>query len=316
MKTVQQQILQVLSYFDMFSYPLLAAEIREYLISPVSKQALQDELDQLQQQEMVFKLDSFYALQDDIFMAIRRHNGNRYAAGELKKAAKAAKILYRFPFVKGLAISGSLSKNYADENSDIDFFIITAPNRLWIARTLMHIFYKWAVLTGRSRLFCMNYYVDETAMQIPEQNIFTAMEIVTLLPAAGLDCLEHFTKANNWIKEYFPVAAVKNPLLQKSKKGFLSIFAEKLLSGKTGDLLDNWLFKLTRRHWQQKKQQQKKNAKGICAGMLADKHFAKPNPVNFQQKILSGYDQKLQVLNHKMQYHMNVPLRSFSFAVK
>ena len=313
---MQQQILQVLSYFDMFSYPLLAAEIREYMPLPVSKQVLQQELDDMQQQELVYKLDDFYAVQDDIFMATRRNNGNRCAAAELKKAAKAARVLYRFPFVNGLAISGSLSKNYADENSDIDFFIITAPNRLWIARTLMHIFYKWAVFTGRSRMFCMNYYVDETALHIPEENIFTAMEIVTLLPAAGLDCIENFTNANNWVKDYFPAAAAKTPILSKTKKGWIRVLAEKILSGNLGNLLDNWLLRLTRKHWRQKKQQQKKNTKGICTGMLADKHFAKPNPVNFQQKILVSYDQKLQQLNRKVHHSIVSPTSSFSFAVK
>ncbi len=295
---LQQNILKTLSYFDIFHYPLLATEIREYLPEAISLQELQQELDAMQYHEMIFKLDEFYALRDDLFLAIRRRNGNRLAATELTNAAKAARRLFKFPFVKGLAISGSLSKNYADENTDIDFFIITQTNRLWIARTLMHVFFKWALFTKQDRLYCMNYYIDESAMEIPEQNIFTAMEIITLIPAAGTGCVEGFMQANKWTATHFPLAVSKNALLQKSRKGIAGFIAEKILSGKLGNYIDNRLFKMTARHWQQKKSQLKINAKGICTGMLAGKHFAKPDPKNFQYKILSQYENRLKNIDY------------------
>jgi predicted nucleotidyltransferase len=51
------------------------------------------------------------------------------AVKHIKKAKAVAKFLSWFPYIRGIAISGSLSKNFADENSDLDFFIITAANR-------------------------------------------------------------------------------------------------------------------------------------------------------------------------------------------
>jgi Nucleotidyltransferase domain len=291
---LQQNILKVLSYFDIFNYPLLAAEITCYLEVPSSIHHVNKELETLQQKNLVFKLDEFYSLKDDIFMAIRRRDGNRLAVPEMEKAKKAAALLYQFPFVKGLAISGSLSKNFADENSDIDFFIITKANRLWIARTLMHIFYKWAAFRKQQRLFCMNYYVDETALEIPEKNIFTAMEIVTLIPLKGSDCISRFMDANKWTKSYFPETAIKEQTGMPDKKGLLGRIAEKLLSGNWGNALDNWLLALTGKHWQQKKQQLKVNNKGIFTSMLADKHYAKPDPKNFQHKILLQYETRVK----------------------
>src|SRR6202022_4223033 len=93
--------------------------------------------------------------------------------------------------------------------SDIDFFIITKANRLWIARTLMHLFKKLTFLTGHQGWYCMNYYVDEEALQIEEKNIFTATELITLLPVCGNGTMEEFFRANNWASSYFPNYAIR-----------------------------------------------------------------------------------------------------------
>ena len=312
---LQQNILQVLAYFDVFHYPLLAEEIASYLQQPVTTAVINNELENLQQQNRIYRLDNFYSLRDDVFLAIRRKNGNLLAAQEMKKAARSASVLYQFPFVKGLAISGSLSKNYADENTDIDFFIITAPNRVWIARTLMHIFYKWAVLTKKQRLYCMNYYISEEALLIPEQNIFTAMEIITLIPVKGEAVVADFVRTNKWVKTYFPNETVKPIISLENKKGFIRRVTEFFLQGKTGNKIDNWLYKLTAWHWQQNRQQQKLNNKGVLTSMLAEKQFAKPDPKNFQQKILQQYEAKINELNNGIQTKPYV-VKQFSFAGK
>src|SRR5690606_3777846 len=91
-------------------------------------------------------------------------------------ARKKAKLISQFPFVRGVMASGSLSKGYADEKSDIDFFIITIPNRLWIARTLL-VLYKRIFLLNSHKFFCVNYFVDEKHLGIEEKNLFTATEL-------------------------------------------------------------------------------------------------------------------------------------------
>jgi predicted nucleotidyltransferase len=286
-------ILKTLAYFDIFHYPLTNEEIRNFCGIHASQFCIDEQLQQLIKGESIYKVDEFYSLHDNLFLAVRRHNGNRKALGEMAKALKASAILYRFPFVEGLALSGSLSKNYADENSDIDFFIITKANRLWIARTLMHLFYKLALIAGRQRLFCMNYYVDENGFEIEEKNIFTATEIVTLIPVQGVNVVKGFTNKNDWVREYFPAKQFNHITEQEINKGWLRRVVEKILSGSAGNAVDNWLMKMTAKHWQKKDDKKNINAKGICMGMLAGKHFSKPNPKNFQHKVLEQYDSKV-----------------------
>ena len=85
-----------------------------------------------------------------------------------------------FPFVRGVFLSGSISKGFMSESDDIDYFIITAPGRLWLTRTLL-ILFKKIFLFNSFRNFCLNYFIDSENLYIPEHNRYTATEIVFLI---------------------------------------------------------------------------------------------------------------------------------------
>ena len=72
-----------------------------------------------------------YTLRNDQYLIVRRNEGNKKAAEPIKIAEKVGGMLIHFPYVRGIAISGpTFEKNFADDTSDIDLFIITAKNRL------------------------------------------------------------------------------------------------------------------------------------------------------------------------------------------
>ena len=290
MNNSRNNILKTLAYFNIFQYPLTREELFHFHGEQTDRSVLSESLQSLLTDKKVFKLDEFYSLQNSIALAERRRTGNNNAAAEMKNALKAAKILSRFPYVKGLAISGSLSKNYADEHTDVDFFIITSANRLWIARTLMHLFYKLAYFSGKQRWFCMNYYIDEAGLEISEKNIFTAMEIVTLIPMQGMHTFNDFISSNQWTKTYFPLASFSASNAPEIRKGLFRTLTEKIFNTGFGNRVDNWLMKITNRRWQKKSLKNKKNRRGGLLGMLADKHYSKPDPKNFQQKVLDKYN--------------------------
>jgi predicted nucleotidyltransferase len=295
-----QNILKTLGYFDLFQYPLTVEEIYHFNPAPVSIAAVNNELVLLLTDKIIFKLDRFYSLQNNNFLSERRRNGNTLAAEHLKTAYRVAKFLSRFPYVKAICVSGSLSKNFATHKTDIDFFIITAANRLWIARTCMHLYKKLTFLTGRQNWFCMNYYVDEEAMEIREKNIFTAMEIVTLLPMHGKQCLDEFIGQNRWTDSFFPLKNFNNNAAPHLKKGWFSKLIEQIFSGKMGDYADIQLMQITDKRWQQKVQKQQLNSRGGTIGMSVDRHFSKPDPKNFQDKVIKAYYKKTEeILQHK-----------------
>lgn len=297
---LRSSILKVVAYFDLFNYPVSAEEILFFLDQEVSEPALNQALEALADGKHLFRLGSFYSLRDDGRAAERRIKGNQHAAELLVIADRVSRFLYQFPYVRGVGISGSLSKHYAEEGADIDYFIITRSNRLWIARTFMHLFKKWSYLTGKQHWYCMNYYVDEEALEIAEKNIFTATELITLLPACGNGGLVKFFDANNWATDYFPhyrqrqrEAAIYPP------PGLLKRLLEKLFDNKAGDRLDDFFRRLTSRRWKDKEERGVLNEKGNRMSLKTDKHFSRPNPEVFQQKILTVYSEKLKELEVK-----------------
>jgi len=249
---------------------------------------------------MVYHFDKFYTLKNEYFLVERRLQGNARAAKMIGIARKVSNLLARFPFVKGIAISGSLSKNFADEDSDIDFFVITAKNRLWIARTLMHCFKKLTFLVKREHYFCMNYYIDEEELHIREKNIYTAIEIATLMPAHGDTTFEQFYMANNWTRNYLPNKYMRLTTAKSLKRSWLKRTFEWLFNNRFGNALDDLLMRITVERWDKKRQEKKLNIKGLIMGMDAGKHYAKPDPKNFQEKLILKYQLKLsQILEHR-----------------
>jgi len=285
----RQHILNTLAYFDIFRYPLNREELRRFHGQPASQEDVDDAIRSLVERNLIYPVDAFFSLHDDQVLAARRKEGNRLAQAQMRTAHKAARILSRFPFVKALAISGSLSKNFADENTDVDFFIITSANRLWLSRTLMHLYYKLNFFTGRQRWFCMNYFVDQAGLEIEEKNIFTAIEIATLLPMYGKQDLEGFIDTNDWVKHYCPECTPNTTMALQVKKGGFSRLIEKIFSGRIGEKLDNYLMKVTEKRWLKKMKNNQKNRRGMPLGMVAGKHCSKPNPVFFQKKVLEKY---------------------------
>jgi predicted nucleotidyltransferase len=241
----------------------------------------------------IYKFDEFYLLQDNFALISRRRKGNTRARQMIKTAEKLAGFLSAFPFVRGVAVSGSLSKNFADENSDIDFFIITAPNRLWLARSFMHAFKKLTFLFKKQDWFCMNYYIDEEMLNIREKNVFTATEVATLLPLRGINTFRLFFDKNKWSREFLPNHVLKISYVEESKNNFFKRSVEFIFNNPLGNLLDKGLMKITRSRWQKKSRNKKLNRRGIVMGMDAGKHYAKPDPEHFQKKIMEVYEKNL-----------------------
>ena len=307
-----ESILRTLAYFDIFYYPLTGDEIRQFLDRNIDNVAFLAALEQLQQEERVYLLNGFYALQNNPLLSLRRIEGNQRAEKLLKKAVAIGRFLCRFPFTRAIGISGSLSKNFADEKADIDFFIITRADRLWIARTLMHLYKKLTYITGRQHYYCMNYYIDERSLLLPDHNMYSAIEIKTLLPVSGDQTMQRFFASNRWADEWLPGSPFRTQDKKDRNAGWIKPGLEWILGGRVFDRLEDYLFRLTRSRWKRKEERGKKNNKGQLLGLISGKHFARSNPGAFQERVLALYDQKLAALKDPQ----HQPSLSFSSVVR
>lgn len=295
---IRNDILSTLAYFDIFTYPLKKRDIWLFLPNVYEHDAFEMALQVLIGNCLIFKMGEFYSLQNNYSIAQRRCRGNDRARELLATAKKIAVLLSGFPFVRGVAVSGSLSKNYADESTPIDLFIITARNRLWIARTCMLCFKNFTGLFNKQH-YRLDYFVDEDHVEIAEKNIYTATEVATLVPLQGSIAFEKFYSDNAWMKNFLP-----NKYLRVSSAGGIKTtrikwVSEKMLSNFIGSMLDDMLMKITAKRWEKKELQRRSNSKGIIKGMSATKFCAKPDPKNFQNKFIDLYERKVFELLHK-----------------
>src|SRR5207253_1495870 len=136
-------------------------------------------------------------------------------------------------------------------------------------------------LAGRQHYFCMNYYVDASALEIPEKNIFTATEITTLIPLRGSRMFKDFFQANNWTKNFLPNNYLRVSVAKDNGTG-ISWLVEKLFNNRMGEALDNFLMRFTSSRWQNKTKKRKLNNNGVIMSMIAGKHVSKPDPGFFQ----------------------------------
>jgi predicted nucleotidyltransferase len=274
------------------------AEIKLFSTSVCQTAAWELQLEELILNEEIFRIDDLYTLQNDYNIISRRRRGNLKAKQLLETADKAASFISAFPFVKGIAVSGSLSKNYADDTSDIDFFIITQKNRLWIARTLLHCMKKLSFLFNKQQLFCMNYFIDEAALEIEEQNLYTATEVATLLPVRGITIFDRFYKANTWTRNHLPNHSMRISYVKEINQSYLKAALEFFLDNPLGNMLDNIFMKITGYRWSKKTEQGKLNSRGILMGMKTGKHYAKPDPRHFQVKLLDLFEKRSHHVVH------------------
>jgi len=300
LQQTEESILAALAYFDIFYYPLTLPEIKQFRQNKGDENDLELCLDLLVSKGIVFRTGELYSVQNNPLLAYLRKEGNNKAGHLITKAIKKGRFLQRFPFVRAVGISGSLSKNFADRKADFDFFIITQSNRLWIARTLMHLYKKWATLFGRQHFYCMNYYLDEDALMLQDRNIFSAIELKTLLPVSGWSAMQQLFISNSWTHDWLPYCPYRHQQKKDSFRSPFKRFFEWILNNRSGNNLDDYLFRITTQRWKNKELKGKKNNKGQVMKLHTGKHFAKSNPGAFQEKVLAMYEQKLEALKLKL----------------
>lgn len=264
---------------------------------PCTAERLEFLLHKLLKDEIIFKTQHFYTLHKNSALGLKRMRENAAAKKQLRRAAKIAAFLTWFPFIKGVAVSGSLSKQVAREDSDIDFFIITKANRLWLSKIFFTSFIKLASLAGLEKWFCLNYVIDETCLEVQEKNLFTAIEIVTLIPLHGSLLFAKFFEANKWMYDFFPNHEAKKNDAKEASTVLPRKIIEWIFDNRQGDKIDDTLMKYFRKRWEKLTAQKRFTKTGFQIGtIMAEKHFCRPYPQHFQKKILDVYEEKVEAL--------------------
>jgi len=290
----EHSILSTLAYFHVFNYPCTLNEIM--LKSKVQPQSnkVEQVLKSLVADQILIEKEGFYTLNiDDVDNRIqKRKKGNEHAEIALKKAQTYTKLISKFPFVRGVYLSGSLSKGVFDKDSDVDYFIVTEPKRLWICRSLLILFKKIFLLNSR-KYFCVNYFIDSASLTLPDHNLFVATELTHVIPTYNYPLYLRLLEENKWIEEHYP-NYLKNDgqYCITENNSYFKKMSERILSGVLGESLDNLFFKITLKRWRKKFKHISED--DFDVQMRSRKNVSKHHPAGHQKVVLQKQELILQ----------------------
>lgn len=292
--SVLQIVYKTICYFDIFSYPLKRDEILRYAGSKLTAIELDEALNELIVLAKIKSLRNYFLLSAASPEIINKRVENEIRlTRKLPVIRKFAKLVSRFPFVEAVFISGSVSKGILNEDGDVDYFIVAKHNRLWLCRTLMVLFKK-VVLFNSKKYFCVNYFVSPENLRIPDENIFVATEVKSLLPVFKNQYTQAFEMENKWANLHLPNIE-KQPeamFCNEIKKPIVSNMLEKICSGTLGEKLDDRFFRFTLKKWQKKFPHFK--AEEFDLNMRSYKNVSKHHPQGYQGKVLESLSTRLK----------------------
>lgn len=235
--SLERAILETLAYSDVFDYPLTLNELHRYLTYPTTLEEVRNCLDTL---SSIHSVSDFYFLPTrDSIVGIRSER-EKESLPAFRRALVYGRILGIFPFVRMVAMTGSLAVLNLSKDADMDYMLITRTGRLWLARAI-------AVTFGRiMRLFgdriCVNLLVTESALEWQSQDLYSAREMCQMIPISGADIYQQLRAENPWIETYLPNAKFTPATTPETqpRRAWLQKLYEFLLGGKLGDALEKW----------------------------------------------------------------------------
>jgi hypothetical protein len=235
--SLDRAILETLAYSDVFDYPLTLNELHRYLTYPAT---LEEVRNCLQTFSSVHSASNFYFLPKRDFIVDTRREREATSLPAFRRALAYGRILGIFPFIRMVAMTGSLAVLNLSKDADMDYMLVTGTDRLWIARAIAVTFGRFMRLFGDR--ICVNLLVTESALEWQPQDLYSAREMSQMIPISGVDVYEQLREANPWIETYLPNAK-STPLVTPKPQpriAWLQKIFEFLLRGKLGDVLEKW----------------------------------------------------------------------------
>lgn len=133
----------------------------------------------------------------------RREERTTEAERQWRRARLAARWLAHVPFVRGVLVTGGLSKASAGPDGDVDFMLLVEPGRVWTVKAALHAVRR--VMPGAVReSLCTNYLLATDALALPTRTMFHAVELATAVPMAGPEACAALLEANAWAGAFVP----------------------------------------------------------------------------------------------------------------
>jgi hypothetical protein len=244
---LEEAVLRTVGYADVFDYPLTAGEVHRYLIGVRARRSEVEEAlaesglvpDRLTHRDGLFSLRGREEIME--LRRLRRAPAERLWPWAVRYGRRIAAV----PFVRMVAVTGSLAANNVDSEADVDYFIVTEPGRVWMCRAFVVCVVRAAARRGI--VLCPNFILSGSAIELRQRDLYTAWELAQMVPIAGLDTYRRLRERNEWAEAFLPNAEgvpwEPEPLRAAgpgAPRGRLVRTVEGLLRSRAGDRLEKW----------------------------------------------------------------------------
>ena len=235
---LSQAIFDTLLYSDIFDFPLKAGEIHRYLSG---RAATYDDVSH------ALNMDPSYIQQGEYFtlpgrgkIVYFREQREQRSQELLPYALAYGRIMGFLPFIRMVALTGSLAVHNVSQDEDFDYMLVTQPGRLWTARAFVLLLGRFTRLVRHT--ICPNVIVAEDSLEWRLHDMYSARDLCQMIPITGMNVYQSLMKANGWVMDYLPNAYAEAVTISTEKKHrpVLQRLFELLLRGPLGERFERW----------------------------------------------------------------------------
>lgn len=296
---MEKAILKTLAYSDIFDYPIKMWEIHKWLIfKKADFKQIEKAVDRLIRKQKIQTFKEFYFLPGRKRLVVKRLKKQQQSKWNLLKIKWIGKSLSVIPWIRLIGVSGSLAMENAGKQDDIDLFIVTAKNRLWLSRLLvlsmldlMGVRRKFDMDRGKARgKVCVNLLLEEDRLA-QTQDLYTAHEVLQMKVLRQKDkTYFKFLSDNDWVFNFLPNWTTDGAKHQKGQVVGKKVSTKKRLETVLQNPYVEVLEKLSR-ILQLKLMHKAKGQEQVLPNAL---YF---HPENYQEQVLKLYKSKVKSLS-------------------
>lgn len=196
-----ENVERILLYFDLFDFPVHESELSAFLGEKNTKIAGVHDISG----KLGFHIskDGYIVRDSKPWSLFSRKRANLRFRNTLPVIKKTVKYLSFLPFIRGVALTGSLSKKVAYGGEDFDFLLLVKKKRLWCVINIIqslreHILAR--ILPQWYKHTCCNVFLSVNQLGLPVRDHFTAVELATMKPLTAPKRFRELFSKNPWMR--------------------------------------------------------------------------------------------------------------------
>lgn len=235
---VGRAIVEAVAYADVFDWPLTPAEVHRYLPVRAEFGEVEAALRSPRLGAFVGSTEGHLTLIGREALVPLRRRREAISAALWPRAIRYLRATAALPFVRFVAVTGSLAVGAARDEADVDLFIVTEERRLWLTRAMTIAVVRAASARGVG--LCPNYFLAESALELTERDRFTAHELVQMIPLAGERAYRALLERNSWYRDFLPNHPGPSAPAFSLVGGGVRALGERALRAGLVDRLERW----------------------------------------------------------------------------